>query len=278
MPVSPLPVPSISSGFGPCEPWEPIWCVNLSTAAAAISGTAVQQATEILWARTGMVFDQCTFTVRPCRQDCWGSSDWPYGGYWWQMNTLYPQPALINGTWYNLTCGSCPGDCSCTTVSQITLPGPITSINRVKVDGQTLDPSAYRLDDWRKLIRIDGNLWPMCNNLNVSDNNLNTWSVNLTYGNPVPTSGQLAVGELAYQLILACLGDDCCQLPYQVQTLARQGVSIKYPDVSKLFAENRIGLRFCDLFIDAVNPYGMRQPSQVYKIDTSPPRILNSPV
>lgn len=283
MPVIPEnpPAPNVLDGFGPCEAWEPIWCVELPTASAAISGHAVQMATEILWARTGMIFDQCTLTIRPCRQDCWGNDGWPGG--WWQLGAPYPMPALINGSWYNITCGSCSGDCSCTTVSEILLPGPVTSINKVKVDGDTLSKSAYRLDDWRKLVRLDGQMWPTCNNLNLSAQNVGTWSVNLTYGIPVPTMGRMAVGELAYQLILACLGDDCCKLPYQVQQITRQGVSIKYPDISEMFGmsrdgrvSNRLGLQYCDMFIDAANPYGLRQRSEVYKIDQASARITNT--
>lgn len=284
MPVIPLPSipsPSGSEGFGPCAAWEPIWCVDLPTSATEISGHAVQMATEILWARSGMRYDQCMLTVRPCRQDCFDAGN--FGGFWWQLGTTYPTPALISGNWYNLTCGSCSGDCSCTTVSEILLPGPVTAINSVKVDGVALASSAYRLDDWRKLVRLDGELWPLCNDLNLADTEEHTWSVSLTYGQPVPTSGRMAVGELAYQLILACLGDSCCLLPYSVQQIARQGVTIKYPDVSELFGKtrsgmpvNRIGLQFCDLFLDASNPEGLRQASQVYTIDGSNPRIAGS--
>lgn len=286
MPVIPLPsqtpAPSVE-GFGPCSAWEPIWCADLPTGSEEISGSALMMATEILWARTGMQFDACSLTIRPCRQDCWDGGAFPYGGYWWQMGGLYPQPALINGNWYNLTCGSCSGDCSCAMLSEIVLPGPVTAINEVKVDGVALASTDYRLDDWRKLVRLDGEMWPLCNNLNLADTETGTWSVNLTYGRPVPTSGRMAVGELAYELILACLGDSCCKLPYQVQQIARQGVTIKYPDVSDLFGmgpngqvTNRVGLQYCDLFIDAFNPYGLRQASEVYSVDQSQPRIAGS--
>lgn len=56
---------------GPCEPWSPIWnCANL-VGAEAVSGTAVQAATEILYNRSAQQFGICTFTVRPCREDCY---------------------------------------------------------------------------------------------------------------------------------------------------------------------------------------------------------------
>lgn len=285
MPVIPLPggitpTPGMGDGFGPCEPWEPIWCVDLPTGSEAISGHAVQMATEILWAKTGMRYDQCSLTIRPCRSDCFGGATWPFGGFWWEVGTLYPQPALINGNWYNLTCGACSGGCSCTVVHEIVLPGgPVTAISQVKVDGLVLPTSAYRLDDWRQLVSLDGP-WPICNDLNKADTEDGTWSVTATYGQPVPTMGQMAVGELAHQLILACMGDECCKLPYNITQMARQGVTISYPDMSDLFGSdrngrsaNRLGLQFCDMFIDAANPAGLRAKSRSYNIDGSNPRI-----
>lgn len=273
MPALP-PFPSDSTGFGPCGPWDPIYCTPLPTGSEEISGFALQMATEILWAKSGMRFDACTFTIRPCRTSCWGGG-FPYSG-WWEMTSTYPQPALIAGNWYNLVCGTCGDDCSCTPVEQIILPGPVTSIDRVTVDGMTLLSSQYRLDDWRKLVRIDGGRWPDCNDLNLADTEVGTWSVQLTYGQPVPIAGRMAVGELAHQLVLACMGDDCCILPYRIAQLARQGVTISFPDIDSLIAGNRLGLQFADTFLDAYNPYGLRSPSQVYAIDGHRPTITGA--
>lgn len=269
----PVPSPSPSEGFGPCEAWEPLWdCAVLPTGSEAISGTMVQAATEILWARTGMRFDQCVITVRPCRRSCFGEQ-WPFSGSWWEVGTMYPRPVLFDGNWYNVACGDCGDSCSCTRVEEVILPGPITLINTVKVDGVTLPASAYRLDDWRRVVRIDGGSWPICNDLNKADTEEGTWSIQATYGEPVPVLGRLAVGELALQLIYKCLGMDCCVLPQEVQQLTRQGVTIEYLDPQQLFSANRIGLTICDQFIDAYNPYGVRQKPQVYSLDSPRPRI-----
>lgn len=290
MPVIPLPgdipppAPS-GDGFGPCGAWEPIWCEPLPTGSEEISGSMLMMATEILWAKTGMRYDQCSITIRPCADSCWGGGSWPFGGgYWWEVGTLYPQPALIAGNWYNLACGSCSDSCSCTVIHEIILPGgPVTAISEVKVDGVALATSAYRLDNWRNLVRLDGEAWPMCNDLNLADTEDGTWSVTAVYGQPVPTMGQLAVGELAHQLVLACLGDDCCVLPYQLTQYARQGVTLKYADAKDLYGidrdgrvANRVGLQFCDMFIDAANPAGLRAKSRAYSIDSPMPRITGT--
>lgn len=274
MPVL-VQAPSDSSGFGPCAPWDPIYCTPLPTGSEEISGFALQMATEILWAKSGMRFDQCTFTVRPCKSSCWGGGAFPYGT-WWEMTSSYPTPALINGNWYNLTCGSCANDCSCTTLEEVIFPGPVTSIDTVKVDGMTLLANQYRLDDWRKLVRIDGGTWPSCNDMNLEDTEPGTWSVQLTYGQPVPMAGRFAVGELAHQLILACMGDDCCTLPYRIAQLARQGVTIDFPDIDSLIAGNRLGLLYADAFLDAFNPAGLRMPAQIYNVDAPRHRIVGT--
>lgn len=276
IPLPPVPTPGMGGdGFGPCAAWEPIWCVDLPTGSEAISGHMVLAATELLWAKTGMQFDACQLTIRPCRRDCYGQS-WPFDQSWWEINS-WPRPVFFNGNWYNMTCGNCGDNCSCTRVEEVLLPGPISSIDQVKVDGVVLTAGVdYRLDDWRKLIRLDGGIWPICNDLNLADTEVGTWSVTATWGTPVPTLGRLAVGELALQFIYACLGMDCCILPQTVQQLTRQGVSIEFLDPQLVFDSNRVGLQMSDMFISTYNPDSLRAPSMVYNIDSPRPRITGT--
>ena len=65
----------------------------------------------------------------------------------------YPQPALVGGLWFNLTCGSCAGGCSCTPVSEVRLPAPVNTIVEVKIDGTPLVSGAYRVDNNRLLVQ-----------------------------------------------------------------------------------------------------------------------------
>lgn len=279
MPVIPVPptvpAPSAADGFGPCAAWEPIWCMPLPTGSEEISGYMVQAATELLWAKTGMQFDACQLTVRPCRRSCFGES-WPFDQSWWEINT-WPRPVFFEGNWYNITCGNCGDNCSCTRVEEVFLPGPVSSIDEVKVDGVVLTPTVdYRIDEWRKLVRLNGGTWPVCNDLNLADTEVGTWSVTATWGAAVPTLGRLAVGELALQLIYACLGMDCCILPQTVQQLTRQGVTIEFLDPQMVFDSNRVGLQLSDMFISTFNPDSLRAPSTVYNIDSPRPRITGT--
>lgn len=255
--------------FGPCATWPVRWPCDVSCESPTATGRAADAATEILWALSGRQFDNCQVTLRPCRADC---STYPFGDYtpWPGLGASYPMPALIGGLWFNLICGSCGEGCSCTALSQVRLPAPVSSIVTVKVDGAPLATGGYRLDDNRLLVRLGGGEWPRCNDLTLADTEAGTWSVTAIYGQPVPESGQWAVGELACELLKAMNGEDC-RLPQRVTQLARQGVTIAFPDVSELLTEGRTGLFMVDMFLTAHNPSRLRRRAGVYRVDGSPP-------
>jgi hypothetical protein len=193
------------------------------------------------------------------------------GGTW-----TYPQPALIRGMWFNLTCGTCAGECSCTMLSRIELPMPIINVIEVRMDGVALIPDVdYRLDDGKYLTRLGGELWPWCNDLTQLEGE-GTWSVTVTLGKDVPVMGQMAVGELACEFAKACVNDNSCKLPATVQQLTRQGVSLTFIDPNQLFENGLTGLYFSDLFIRSVNPDGRRAPARVYNLDQPDPERLGS--
>jgi len=251
---------------GPCEAWDGILCCTLTADTAAVSGQAMLAATEVLYQLSGQRFGLCEFTFRPCRHDCYGNS-WPFdGGNWWQWGGLYPRPVLFDGAWFNLTCGSCGGTCSCGPLEEAWLPSPINSVIDVKIDGQSLPASAYRVDDFRKLVRVDGGRWPVCQDLSLDDDQPDTWSVTLTIGETVPTIGRYAVGELACEIMAACTGG-ACVLPRNATSVTRQGVSIDFPTFSELLTNGLLGLRWTDMFISAYNPRRLQAAPQVVDVD-----------
>jgi hypothetical protein len=144
---------------------------------------------------------------------------------------------------------------------------PVSSIVQIKVDGAPLVSGAYMLYDYRTLIRTDGNSWPLCNDLSQPDTAVGTWSVTMTTGTPVPVLGQMAVGELALQLALACVDADECKLPSTAQQIVRQGVTLTMLDPNLVFADGKIGLYRCDLFISTFNPGGISERGHVYDVD-----------
>ncbi|WP_319052698.1 hypothetical protein [Streptomyces europaeiscabiei] len=222
-------------------------------------------ATETLWGLTGQRFGLCEVTLRPCRRDCGSSSFFDDFGPPWAGGS-YPQPALIGGQWFNLTCGSCHGGCSCSSVSEVLLPAPVLRIVEVKIDGTPLVTGAYRVDNNRLLVRTDGGDWPRCNDLSSADTEADTWSVTAVYGEELPDGAALAMGQLACEIAKAADGGDC-KLPAGLQQLVRQGVTISYPDVGELFRQGRTGLYLVDMFVTTWNPNRLRTRSRVYSVD-----------
>lgn len=251
---------------GPCADWPVTWTCDVTTLNPAVTGVAVSMATETLWALTGMRFGTCEITLRPCARSCDDGRFFDDYGPPWQAGWAYPQPALIGGLWFNLTCSSCSGGCSCNTVSEVVLPAPVNTVVEVLIDGTPLVTGAYRVDNHRLLVRTDGGVWPTCNDLSKDDTEAGTWSVRATYGEALPDGAALAVGQLACEIAKAASGGDC-KLPAGLQQLVRQGVTISYPDVGELFRQGRTGLYLVDMFVATWNPYGLRQRSRVYSVD-----------
>jgi hypothetical protein len=170
----------------------------------------------------------------------------------------------------------CSGDCSCTRLEQVELPYPVADVTQVKVDGVILDPSAYRVDEWRYLVRLDGGLWPRCNDLNLPDTELDTWSVTARYGTEVPELGKIAVGELATQIVRRCMGASGCTIPAStVRSINRQGVTKVFFDAATAFKNGAVGLYWSDLFINTVNPTHTGLAS-IYDIDGQRPRRIDT--
>jgi len=258
--------PGQGSDFGPCESWPVQLLCDVPVEAAPITGYAIAMATDTLWSLTGMRFGLCNYTFRPCRRECFPTPFPPDGWTQWPWTGSWPQPALVGGLWFNLTCASCPGMCSCSEVPEFVLPAPVHEIIEIVIDGTPLASGAYRLDNNRFVVRTDGGIWPFCNDLSLNDGEVGTWTVTATIGEVIPEGAALAMGQLVCEIIRGALGEDC-NLPAGVTQLIRQGVTIQYPDIGELFRQGRTGLYLVDMFVNTWNPYGLRQRSRVYNVD-----------
>lgn len=271
---------SQSVGDGTCDTWPVIWQCDLNSieGAAAVTGAALVAASNVLWSLSGQRFSVCTSTLRPCRRECSGGL-WPIGTTLWPNSwpgQTYPTPYWWNGQWFNLTCANCTSGCSCNVVEEFLLPAPVYRIIEIKIDGVVLSPSAYRVDNNRIVVRLDGGQWPLCNDLSKNDTEVGTWSVTAQWGEDIPELGKIAVGELACEFVKAMTGG-ACVLPQPVQSIARQGVNITYLDPQQAFGDGRTGLRFSDLFISTYNPGGLRARSRAYDVDGPNPRRTGQP-
>lgn len=260
---------------GPCEAWD-LECADFPVGTTPeLEAFAAMAATEALWHRTKRQFGLCTVTLRPCRKDCFPAWPWIPTNGWYNLSGStwpFPQPALVGGAWINIACGTCTSGCSCTSVSEVRLPYPVNSIVSVRVDGALLPTTAYRVDNFNLLVRLDGEEWPRCNNLNLSDTEVDTWSVTARYGDDVPQIGKLAAGQLAVEIAKRCLNASGCLIPAgSIQEITRQGVKKVFFDANQAFKGGLIGLTYADMFIKTYNPSGTGLAT-VFDIDGPKPR------
>jgi hypothetical protein len=266
-----------ANGFesGPCEIWEPVWCGPLPTGSEAVTGTALAMATEVLWQAVGQRFGLCAVTIRPCREDC--ATGWTGFNEWWpgvgsgiNGSGGGPRPWWYNGTWYNVCSSGCGMSCSCTLIDEALLPAPTRDVLQVKMDGEVMDPSLYRVDENRKLIRLDNQLWPLCQNMAQDDSQPGTWSVTITVGEDVPLLAKRALGQLAMEFVKDCLGEDCA-LPWEVSSISRQGVNVVFNGVDDMREIlGQMGLKFVDLLVATYNPHRLQHRAKVYDVDHNP--------
>lgn len=270
MPVLPGDAVASAVAYGPCA-WtvDTGCCTDWATYDPALQTAATEFASAVLWSATGRQFGLCQKTVRPCGRACSDCAS----GFYWDSGTWVPY--IFNGLWRNCWCGSSAGCCSCDPACQVYLPGPVASVSQVILDGNVVDPSTYRVDNGRWLVRTrtgadDTNCWPLCADQNV-DSGAGLFTVTYAVGVEIPAALKRAAGTLACEYAKACLGLDC-MLPERVTTIARQGLTIQMVDVDALLARQLTGITSVDQIIVAYNPNHLTSRPRLYSVDVPPPR------
>lgn len=227
-------------------------------------------ATQTLRALTNYQLGGCPITVRPCTPRCVPGS-WMTAPVAWQGNwagggwsTLGFAPFVYNGKWFN-ACGCMTRDCSCTSLSILYLPGPVGYVSEVTVDGVVLPATAYRVDNGNELVRLDGESWPACQDMNapLTGTGSDVGTLGVTYLRGIAPDGlaAAAAGRLAVEFAKSCMGG-ACQLPTGVTQIVRQGVTMTIP--TGAFPDGLTGIREVDAFIRFWNPYSTKSVAEVF--------------
>lgn len=254
-----------------CDPWPVDW----STCGGPPEDPDIRERAEHMAVSTlrGLTLDRvggCPITVRPCARGCYGSlprGNW-YAG---PSSTFYPH---LNGAgqWVN-SCG-CGAGCHCgKAMPTVVLEGPVGRLDEVWVHGELLDPSAYRLDDGVRLVRLDGEGWPSCQDMSQPHTGPDAFAVTYLNAYPVSFMGAIAAGVLAREYAQACAGKSC-RLPAGVTQIVRLGTTMTI--ASDLFASGLTGIREVDTFTAQFNPNRVRTRPQVYSPDLMRHRRVGS--
>lgn len=215
---------------------------------AGILASAIDVASRILFELSGRQFPgTCTTTLRPCRR----------------------RGHDVSPSWWHESWGVCwcADSCGCAGADRIQLGVyPLQSVT-VKIDGAALTAGTdFRIDDFRWLVRLDGQAWPSSQDLSKDPaTDPDTFEVVASHGMPVPADGELAARVLACNLAIAMqkpAGADCA-LPQRVISYVRQGVTVAMIDPMQFLDRGRTGIYEVDLFLAAVNPGGLRRRGAV---------------
>lgn len=210
-----------------------------------------QAAVEWLWRWTGRVLGLCPAEIRPCNPSSVPTSGRWLGDYLPRFGSPW-MPVLLQGRWYNLTCGVCGDSCACDGPETLQLPSHVHRVVSVTVDGVALPASSWRVDSRGRLVRVDGEPWPDYQDETRPVTEPGTWAVTVEIGRPVPAGGQIAAGVLAIELWKAACNDPSCGLPKRVQTISRQGVSVAMLDSFDDIDKGHTGIWAIDSWVSSV--------------------------
>jgi hypothetical protein len=244
---------------------------------------ATTLATNLLFRLTGRQFPGITsVTVRPCASDnggCGGDGwmGWLWGGSPWQYFAWNAVTGSYAGYWYPFTSaellnGCCAGKCQ---LSSVVLPNPVAAITQVVINGEVLDPAAYRVVNYRRLERIDGHRWPCSQDFTKdsaagSSDASGTWQITFDYGRGPGPDGELYCAQLACEYALAMCGADECVLPPRTSRIVREGVSMELFDPILLMNQGLTGLPMVDAWIRSVNPANIQRRAHFRRLGVDP--------
>jgi hypothetical protein len=276
---------------GPCSPWISGEDVVRNSGGALANFADVYLLDDFAYEASAALFEisgrrftgRCgPITVRPCRTNCgcWAPASIGLGPWGWSS---YPWGVGAWGWWNEA--GDRKG---CQPLSRIRLAGnPVREIVQVMIDGVPLDPvdangnPNYRLDLWRDLVRMGDpgappgdrtgqyvrRFWPGCQDLDLDDSEVGTFSVSYYRGVDPPQLGRDAAAQLAVQLYLSASGSGC-QLPAGTTRVTRQGVEVERGLLANWFDPTQAtGIPAVDLFLRAYYNVKAQRPSLVFSPD-----------
>lgn len=243
------PAPCVATEWGPCGPYLAVADVDCPCAGldlndaptAALFEKALGWASRRVYEATGRVYPGCCTTwVRPVLTVCHD-----LGGVPVEFAQQYLPPAipvvvgdnadgpLLVNCW---TCASTSGP-----GTLVALPFlPVRDVLAVEIDGEALDPAAWRLRPGTNLLaRIDGEMWPTWQDPDADLGAVGTWGIQERWGVDLPPEALPLVALFACELTKLCRGGEC-QLGPGIRITSRPGV--EYDEVVLDTADRDRGL------------------------------------
>lgn len=152
---------------------------------------------------------------------------------------------------------------------------PVTDIIAVREEGEDKDPADYHIDEYRYLVKNNGEAFPRHHNWYAeaggaydTEEDGFVFEVTVEHGLPAPRLLKRATAALACSLY-DMVAHDCenCDLPERVTNVSRQGVSWEVADFANLLERGGTGIYVVDLAVKVFNPNRLTSPSFVWTPD-----------
>lgn len=224
-------------------------------------------AVSLLWNWTGRKFGVCPVSIVPMldeeliRSTYRGQAEQRVG----RAASAVWHPVMVRGEIWNLGVD----DSGYRHRTAMRLPPPIHTVTEIRINGGVLDPSAYRVDNANRVVRIDGGRWPARQNYTDP-----TIEVEYLRGLEVPPAGQVAAAVLACEMAKALASRGDCKLPERIQTITREGVTMGFVDPFDGLERGQTGLWLVDSWVASVTR-SPRRPSVLSPDVLGPRRPAN---
>lgn len=202
---------------------------------------AIDAASMLLWALSGRKYSGVQTTVDHfvCPE-----SELPIGCSWINDSTYRDDQGVINQVISALS----------SDMGQIKIPlrkTPVREIIEVTSEGVTIDDNLYYVESNRNLV-IEDSL-SSCGGVTVE----------YRYGVEPPSMGKLAAMSLANSIVNDLEGKEC-DLPSNVSSVTRQGISFEIYDPESILEKGKVGIFIVDAFITAVNPNHSKARAKIF--------------
>lgn len=153
---------------------------------------------------------------------------------------------------------------------------PLTNIIAVREEGEDKDPTDFHIDEYRYIIRNDGEPFPANANWWAETGSTDddpdepggaVFEITVEHGIIPPRLVTRATRALACQIYDGCSSIGPCKLPERTTSVSRNGLTINVADAAEMLKNRRTGIYLVDLAIATFNPSGLQSPSFVWSPD-----------
>ncbi len=171
----------------------------------------------------------------------------------------------------------CRIGCGCGRSPQAVLSVHVLSIDTVKVDGDLLDAADWTLYNDNRLVRNDDGTFPCCQRLEADpDADAGTFEIAGTFGEAPDEMAQLAVQQIACELVNTFDNPAACMLPQNTQSFTRQQLSVNFSNPTTGYIQGFSNLPLVDLWLGSLDAAARRRPGRA--VDLAAQAAWRAPV